>query len=166
MIGATTQNTDGTMLKAILNLALIAVFCLAVTGSVFGQSKQMYRWTDEYGVVHFTDTRPEGQEVTVYDIPESGQQVDSSPAEQADTAGEPTLGQQKREELASRREETQAAQAVNDVECAAKRSEVEQLEPHRRVFFTNEQGETERMDDVERANRVAEAKAFIEKNCK
>jgi hypothetical protein len=166
MIGATTHNTDGTMLKVFLYLALTAVFCLAATGSVFGQTKQMYRWTDENGVVHFTDTRPEGQNVTVYDIPESGQQVDHSPAGQADTAGEPSLAQQRREEMASKREEAQAAQAVNDAECAAKRSEVEQLEPHRRVFFTNEQGETERMDDVERTNRVAEAKAFIEKNCK
>ena len=153
------------MLKAILYVAFIAVFCLATTGSVFGQSKQMYRWTDENGVVHFTDTRPEGQDVTVYDIPESEQQVISSPSGQADTAGEPSLAQQKREEMARKREETQAAQAVNDAECAAQRSEVEQLEPHRRVYFTNEQGETERMDDVERANRVAEAKAFIETNC-
>jgi len=54
---------------------------------------------------------------------------------------------------------------VNDAECAAKSAEVAELEPHRRVFFTNEEGETERMDDVERTNRVAEAKAFIEKNC-
>ena len=153
------------MLKANLYLALTAVFCLAATGSVFGQSKQMYSWTDENGVVHFTDTRPEGQEVTVHDIPESEQQAAGSPSGQVDPAGEPSLAQQKREEMARKREETQAAQAVNDAECAAKRSEVEQLEPHRRVFFTNEQGETERMDDVERANRVAEAKAFIEKNC-
>jgi hypothetical protein len=33
------------------------------------------------------------------------------------------------------------------------------------VFFTNEAGETERMDDVERTNQVAEARAFIEANC-
>ena len=43
---------------------------------------------------------------------------------------------------------------------------MDRLEPNRRVFFTNEQGETERMDDVARTNRVAELKAQIAKNCR
>jgi len=165
MIASSLQYTEGNMLKAICYLVLSAVFCLTVTGSAFGQNRQMYRWTDEDGVIHFTDTRPEGREVQVYDIPEPEQQAVRSAPVPAEPVDELSPAQQRREEIARRREEAQAAQAVNDAECAAKRAEVEQLEPHRRVFFTNEQGETERMDDVERTNRVAEARAFIEANC-
>jgi len=173
-----TVTADVIMIRAILYFSATAIFCMFVTGSAFGQSKQMYSWTDENGVVHFTDERPAGQEVTVHDIPESDPSTVASPSEQVDVANEPSLAQQRvdvanepslaqqrRDEIAQRRQEIQAEAAVNDAECAAKRAEVAELEPHRRVFFTNEEGETERMDDVERTNRVAEAKAFIEKNC-
>ena len=33
------------------------------------------------------------------------------------------------------------------------------------VFYTNEQGETERMDDVDRTDKVAQLKNQIAKNC-
>ena len=125
----------------------------------------MYSWTDENGVVHFTDSRPEGEEVTIHDIPDSEPQSDSDLPGQNEAADETSLGQQRREELAKSRQESQQVQGLNDAECAAMRAEVQALEPNRRVFYQNEEGETERMDDVERANRVAEAKAFIEQNC-
>ena len=160
-----TVTADVIMIRAILYFSVTAIFCLSVSGSAFGQGKQMYSWTDENGVVHFTDERPVGQEVTVHDISESDPSTATSPSQQVDVASEPSLAQQRRDEIAQRRQEIQAEAAVNDAECAAKRAEVAELEPHRRVFFTNEEGETERMDDVERTNRVAEAKAFIEKNC-
>ena len=77
----------------------------------------MYSWTDENGVVYFSDIKPEGQEAQSRVIPQG-------------------------------------------------QAELDRLEPHRRVFFTNEKGETERVDDVERANKVAQLKAQIAKNCK
>ena len=54
---------------------------------------------------------------------------------------------------------------MKSAQCAAWQAEVDRLEPNRRVFFTNEQGETERMDDVERTNKVAELKSQIARNC-
>jgi len=58
------------------------------------QQQKMYSWTDENGVVHFSDVQPEGQQAQ------------------------------------------------------------------------EQQGETERMDDVERTDRVAELKSQIAQNCK
>jgi hypothetical protein len=52
------------------------------------------------------------------------------------------------------------------MECTAWQAEVDRLEPNRRVFYTNDEGETVRMDDVERTNRVANLKSQIAKNCK
>jgi hypothetical protein len=42
---------------------------------------------------------------------------------------------------------------------------LETIEPSRRVFFTNEQGETERLDDEQRVAMVERAKALIAENC-
>jgi len=158
-------NKGGSMIRAILFLGLTVVLCLSVAGSAFAQSRQMYSWTDENGVVHFTDNRPEGQEVTVHDIPDSESQADTVLQEQLETDDEISPGQQRREEMTQRRQEAQAEADENAVECAAARALVERLEPHRRVFLVDEEGETVRMDDVERADQVAEAKAFIEENC-
>jgi hypothetical protein len=153
------------MRKVSLILAITIISSLCLTSTASAQSRQMYRWTDENGVVHFTDERPAGQEVTIIDIPDSEPPAAASPAVPTDEANEPSLAQQRRDEIAQRRQENREQAAVLEAECAAKRAEVEALEPHRRVFFTNEEGETERMDDVERTNQVAEARAFIEANC-
>lgn len=153
------------MIRAILFLGLTVIFGLSVASSAFGQSKQMYSWTDENGVVHFTDSRPEGQEVTVHDIPDSEAPAENDLQEQYEAVDELSPGQQRREEITQQRQEAQAAANESEAECAAMRDRVERLEPHRRVFFVNEEGETVRMDDVERADQVAEAKVFIEENC-
>ena len=129
------------------------------------QEKTMYSWTDENGVVHFTDVRPPGQQVQEQLIPMDEPPSAPSPYSQSATT-EPTLGEQKRVELAQKHQEYEADKAMTSVECAAWKAELDRLEPNRRVFFTNEQGETERMDDVERTNRVAELKAQIARNCK
>jgi len=132
------------------------------------QEKTMYKWTDENGVVHFTDVRPQeqqGQQVQEQVIPMDEAPATPNPYSQSATT-EPTLGEQKRAELAQKHQENEANRAMASAECAAWQAELDRLEPNRRVFFTNEQGETERMDDVERTNRVAELKAQIARNCK
>jgi hypothetical protein len=43
---------------------------------------------------------------------------------------------------------------------------LEQIEPSRRVFYTDESGETVRLDDERRVGLVEESKAFLAGNCK
>ena len=78
----------------------------------------------------------------------------------------PSYAQQRRDEIAQKSGEAQANKAVKDMECTAWQAEVDRLEPNRRVFYTNDEGETVRMDDVERTNGVANLKSQIAKNCK
>jgi hypothetical protein len=158
------------MNKILFSFAL--VFCLAVPAAAQEEGRQMYRWTDENGVVHFTDQRPPGQAVTVIDIPASSSQPASNlpqgegPAvDSPDNAEQLSPADQRREEMATRREVILAAREKNAKACADARAELDRLEPNRRVFFTNEKGEVERMDDVVRTDKVAEAKAYIEENC-
>jgi len=153
------------MIKSIACMSAIFVLCLSMVTIAFGQNRQMYSWTDENGVVHFTDSKPEGKEVRVIDIPDTPEPV-VNPSEQApDQTTENSAAQQRRDDIARRRQENQEIAAENEAKCTAMRAEIDRLEPNRRVFFTNEQGETERMDDVERTDRVAELKALIQQYC-
>ncbi len=154
------------MFKSVICMSLIAMFCFAAGYPADAQAKELYRWTDENGVVHFADTKPEGQEVQTQTISEEQPPQGENPYQQGAAATGPTLGEQRREEIAQRNEAAEASRANSEAECAAWQAEVDRLEPNRRVFFTNEQGETERMDDVVRANRVSELKAQISRNCK
>ncbi|MCW8871856.1 MAG: DUF4124 domain-containing protein [Xanthomonadales bacterium] len=137
---------------------------LAMPGDGLAQEKQMYQWTDQDGVVHFSDTAPEGMDVPAKNIPMNDQPAGLG-NQQAPPSG-PSAAQQRREDIAQKSAEGKANRAALDAQCAAWQAEVDRLEPNRRVFSTNEQGETERMDDVVRTNRVAELKAQIAKNCR
>ena len=149
----------------ILRSATILALCAALFAPGYGlaQEMKMYQWTDEDGVVHFSDTAPAGMDVPATDIPMDEAPAGANPYE--DVASEPSAAQQQREEIARQSEQNRAEQANLDSRCAAWRAEVERLEPNRRVYYTNEEGETERMDDVARTERVAELRAQIAENC-
>jgi len=149
--------------SSICNL-FVALFCLFLAGFAGAQDKKMYSWTDESGTVHFTDTLPEGQAVRELDIPQDPTPATSNPYQESNTG--PSAADQKRAEIGRKNEENQANKALNSVQCSSWQQELARLEPNRRVFYTNDQGETERMDDVKRSDRVAELKSQIARNCK
>ncbi len=166
--------------------SLLAVCLLAVVGSVSAQGTQLYTWTDENGVVHYVDTPPDNPKAVSIDAPEAYRpgSADAYPQENADEVdamdmpaddsapnadssenGAASYADQKREQMAQKREARRKAQDERMKNCARARQQRATLEPSRRVFFTNDQGETERMDDVERVRLVEEAKAEIAKYC-
>jgi hypothetical protein len=143
---------------------MVFLFGLAAVSLAQAQEKKMYSWTDENGTVHFTDTRPEGQQVQEQIIPEDKSPASTDPYAQAGTSGV-SAADQKRTELAEKRQEYEANKATTEAECAAWQAEVDRLEPNRRVFYQNEEGETVRMDDQVRADRVDGLKAQIARKC-
>ncbi len=154
------------MTKTAVCLSVLIALCLALAGNAAAQGKKMYSWTDENGVVHFSDTEPEGQDAQAHDLPQEPASTATASPYQQPAAGEPSIAEQRRQEIARKKEQAHVNRAVTEAQCSAWKSEVDRLEPSRRVFYTNEQGETERMDDVERTNRVAELKGQIARNCK
>lgn len=154
------------MMKTIQLIAIAAVTACIFTLSADAQTKKMYSYTDENGTVVFTDQPPEGREVQSQAVPAGPPPQGANPYADAGQQTEPSAAQLRREEIANNRQQARTQQAENEAQCAAWQAEVETLEPHRRHFYTNEEGETERMDDVERVNRVAELKEKIAANCK
>jgi hypothetical protein len=152
-------------MRKMMILTIAALFPLACLLAGPAWAQQMYKWTDENGVVHFSETPPEGQEAQASDIPKGAQPMGQADMSAPVSDDMHSAAQQRREELARKRDEAQAEAAIRDAECAAKRAEVARLEPNRRVFYEDASGETVRMDDQVRVDRVAEAKKFIQENC-
>ncbi len=141
---------------------------------------EVYTWTDKDGIVHFSDTPladAESQKIEVEGDPRpatsgaypSSEEPTASAAASAQTPdGESpqSAAQQRREQIAENREERREAKAANDKLCAKHRQRLTQMEPgRRRVFYTNEKGESVRMDDDQRMGLIKEDKEFIAKNC-
>jgi len=142
---------------------------------------EVYKWTDESGVVHYGERPPAGQTTQVIDIPETrnpgATPTDPDPGvTQPDAAiNNPVNGQEtdppqsladaKREKMAEDRKKRRETKAETDALCAKHRTRLDQVEPHRRVFYKDERGEPVRMDDDKRIAIVEESKDFIAKNC-
>jgi len=163
-------------------LTTILVLTISLV-SISAPAKEVYSWTDDHGVVHYSDTPPEGHTALALDIPEYQQASENGSAPAADeqdaaatddltaTAAaeeEPiplTAAQARREKMAKDRQERREAQAEIDTMCQKHSQRVEQMEPYRRVFYTNEEGESVRMDDDLRLQLVDESKAYVAENC-
>lgn len=146
-----------------------------LAGGALGAA-EVYTWTDENGVLHFSDKpRTDGQSETI-EAEEAyrpgtadvySQPAEPAEAEAADAAAVAPVSAaaERREELDRERKQRREAQAELDRLCAQHRQRLEQVEPSRRVFYTDASGETVRLDDEERVKLVEESKAFLAENC-
>jgi hypothetical protein len=151
-------------MKGFNPLAILAVLLIGMGGlAVPAFAAEVYKWTDENGVIHFSDKKPVDRTAEVQSVPEDAPATEAAPSD-ASEAG-PSAAQQRREDIERKARESQEQEERTQQQCQAWQAEVNRLEPNRRVFYTNEEGETERMDDVERTDRVAELKTLIAENC-
>ena len=141
---------------------------------------EIYTWTDQDGIVHYSDTPLNGGESLKIKIGGSYRSATTGayPPSEAPTASAATssqspdgespqsAAQQRREQIAENREERREAKAEIDHMCEKHRQRLTQMEPgRRRVFYTNEKGESVRMDDDQRMGLISEDKEFIARNC-
>ena len=156
-----------TIVSKLFTVILIAFVASAMSaGSAVAQSKTMYKWVDENGVVHFSDKKPmdapvEEQSIPM-DAPPSGPNPYADAVAENDTA---SVAEQRRQDISANRKQAQADLAARQAQCESWKSELARIEPNRRVFYTNDKGETVRADDVERTDRVAELKRLISNSC-
>ena len=168
-------------------VALLICMTALLLGVISGNAvaNEVFKWTDENGVVHFGDRPPEGQKTQTIDIPQAPRSSntranpspddaqpgsDSSAANATSLPGEEeaaplSLADQRREQIATDRQEKREAREETERMCAKHRQRLTQMEPARRVFYTDETGQSVRMDDDVRMDLIAEDKAFIAENC-
>ena len=164
-------------------LWMLASLCLSSALLTTPASAEIYKWTDENGLVHFGDRPPQGQQAQSISTPEAAWpdngEIESAPetpqAAPADASNdtatdeqEPvplTAAQARREKMANERKERSEAQGEMERMCQKHRKRLTQMEPARRVFYTNEQGESVRMDDDMRMKLIEEDRSYINENC-
>ena len=171
--------------RIVVFLTSMAVLLLSVI-SGNAVAGEIYSWTDKNGVVHYGDRPPEGQETQIvvipqahlpdsagaYPSPEDAQPGgDSNAADATNAPGEQdtaplSLADQRREQFATDRKEKREAREETERMCAKHRQRLTQMEPARRVFYTDENGQSVRMDDDLRVELIEEDKAYIAENCK
>jgi hypothetical protein len=157
---------------------ILLALCAGLASSVLlhAQSSSVYTWTDEHGVVHYSDSPRSGgrsEHIRVEGAYKPGTS-DAYPAAEPTTPGAEgteaaeapkSAAEQRREQLAQNRQERQEADAEARKQCGRHRQRLTQMEPARRVFYTNEQGEQVRMDDDERMRLIEESKAYLARYC-
>ena len=157
-------------------LLLVISAGLAWSAPLLAQSSNVYTWTDENGVVHFSDSpsadgkadqiRLEGAYKPGTSDAYSSPEATPSETGAAEDAEEPkSAAQQRREEIALARQKQREAEAEARKPCARHRERLAGMEPARRVYYTNEQGEQARMDDDERMRLIEESKAYLDRYC-
>lgn len=153
---------------------------LAITWSMAATAAEVYTWTDDNGTVHYSDTPRASGEMESLEVGEiyrpGSADAYPPPADAAATppgtdAGEDppaplSAAEQRRQSIALERAERQQAQAETERLCNLHRQRLEQMEPARRVFYTDADGESVRMDDDKRMALIEESKAFLAENCR
>lgn len=151
-------------------LTMMLTSLLAIHSAAQAQSDQVYTWTDENGVKHFADSAIQNPNAVSQEIRTTGSQATASDdiaTELVEEAEEEQLspGQIKRQQLAENRGLRREEQAIREQNCTIARAQLANIEPSRRVFYTNEAGESVRLDDEERVKEIEKQKRLIAENC-
>ena len=149
------------------HLTLICVLLVLAIGAQAAGKKQIYKWVDDQGKVHYTQQAPVGR---------SAQKMKNAPppAANPDAINEDLKKQVEamEERLAGKDEAATAArkQAENEKiikqNCATARKNLAALQQGANKAYMTPDGKVARLTEEDRQRRISEAKQQIEKYCK
>jgi hypothetical protein len=159
---------------------LTLIVSLAVAWSCAAAAAEVYTWRDDDGTVHYSDTPPAAGQMEAVEVeeiyrpgsvagPAAPTEVPTVKPEappEADAPAPLSMAEQRRQDIAKARIERGEQQAETDRLCGLYRQRLEQMEPARRVFYTNDQGESVRMDDEQMMALIDESQEFLANNCR
>lgn len=170
-------------------MAFWVVICfLLFPLAVSAQKDSIYSWTDENGVKHFSDRAPVDTAAAVEAIPVAepvtaaatpdgevddtaatlnNQVMEQDPAEPAAAGAteELSYADQQRQAMEEKRQAQRQKQTERQRVCLQAQDQLAQIEPSRRVFYTDESGDTVRLDDEQRVQMVEENKRLVAEYC-
>ena len=129
-------------------IAALLLIGLGATGSA--HAAKMYKWTDENGQIHYSQTKPPSQKADTMHI------KDSKPAQQEQAPG--------RDEAARSEDEDNPEAKARKTNCEIARANLATYQNSDRVKLPD--GTVVEVTDELRASKVKEAQAMIENNCK
>lgn len=135
-------------------------------------SAQMYKWVDDKGVTHYSESPPPGRKAQqVQTAPSPSPPTTPKPAESASTWGDKerafrqrTIEREYAEETKRKKDAERAA--LRREACLESRYMIEALNSGVPVYKLNEKGEREYLPDNLRADRLQRAKENAETYCR
>ena len=151
-------------MKRLLTLLIL----LARSGTAAGK---IYKWVDENGKVHYSDSPPPGDTARQVELPpqpseESLQQGREAIARRLQYQQDDSNARRKaKEEKQQAKEKRERESAERSVRCAFAQNQLKVLQTQAPVFRENEAGEREFADDEFRAAEQARFTAEVEEYC-
>lgn len=145
-------------------LQALALFLVATS---FAQGATVYKWTDDKGVVQYTDNAPEGRPFTRIDVGRSGSrasaETDGADAETATSeAGADGASEGTSAELTPAQQRLETMKAI----CATARRNLDTLEKFEGVTMDRDgDGTAETLDAEARETELARNRQLINENC-
>ncbi|MEH3022214.1 MAG: DUF4124 domain-containing protein [Pseudomonas oryzihabitans] len=143
---------------------------LFLAGGLCAQAAQVYKWTDDKGVTHFSAQPPEGQKANEVDV-KTAPQINgggSAPTYKMPHGGQqPSVSNDAQQQELDRRVKAQVRedQAKLKDQCDQARQNLAQLRNNPRILVQSGRGETRRLTEEERQQRLADTQLSIEQNC-
>ena len=142
----------------------LALAAVAAAASLYAQTSGIYKWTDENGVVHFSDMKPADTDSQNLEVDHrtgfSKVAKDDNTTASADAAAPGENGEAPLSAAQQRFE-----QAEIRLWCQKHEKRLLEMEPARRVYTYDENGRQVRMDDDTRVALIEESKAYLSENC-
>lgn len=144
---------------------MIITSSLLLAMSATAMASQVYKWVDAQGVTHFSAQPPQGQQATSINTATPP----PKPAEPVESEAEPTFDSIADPEQAAIDKKVKQEVAAKELErkkyCENMRTNLSQLENNPRLR-TEVDGETRRLTEKERQQRISDAQKAIATNCK
>lgn len=155
-------NVRQMMTRLVPGAAIIACVLVSLPATA-----EVYKWTDENGVTHYTETPPPSDyEAELQELEEFERTETPALEPNENLSGEElSAADLRRQEMAAAHKARAEDQALAEQLCQDARERLEAIEPSRRVYYTDENGETVRMDDEARVAEIERIKALLDENC-
>ena len=149
--------------RCLITAGFILSLLISVTAS--SQGREVFRWVDENGVVHFTHNPPKSAEYDKYkpNIGKVGTVAPPEPQPAIDVAPKQQQAQTSTPDPAVEPPELTAEELA--IACGRARENVALLEPVTNVIVPDETNGTRRLDDAERLDWLDKSRSFLATNC-
>jgi len=136
------------------SLILLAIFPLIAISS------PVYKWVDEAGIVHYTQTPPTRGNAVIL-----SPQLPEVPPSQPDSPPQPPQNSAPKPDPRAEQEKLRQAEEERQNRCAIAQARLQELNNSRRVAVQDASGEYRRIDDDERAVLISQAEEIIRQDC-
>ena len=143
---------------------LIGILGLSISSLTLAAT-QVYKWTDENGVVHYSESPPaDAGKVKTTTLTVHGQPVDDDSTPATTPAAAPaSSGKPAAKKLTQ--EQSDAAKAENQAQCDEWKNDISSLNDHGRIRVMGDDGTSKFLSDEEKQKRISDDQESMNKLC-